>query len=94
MQPDPELPPPKVFKPKHSLPPVIDYKVDPGSEFWAKFPANNTRVGKSTIYPHKLRNLAWSVHFRDKELLEQVCRDLEDGADIGCKGAARTNGQQ
>ncbi len=88
-QPDPELPPPKVFKPKHNLPPVLDYKTNPGTDFWEEFPANNTRVGKSTICPHKLRNLAWAVKFRDRKLLELVCKDLEDGADIGCRGQAR-----
>jgi hypothetical protein len=46
-------------------------------------------VGKSTIDPQKLRNLAWSLGFNDQQLVDTVCRDLEDGADIGCRGSAR-----
>jgi hypothetical protein len=87
--PDPDTPPPKVFQPKHQLPPVQDYKSAQTAEFWSQFPHNYALAGKSTICPAKLRALAWSVGYRDLELLELVCRDLTDGADIGCRGQAR-----
>ena len=89
MAPDPEIPPAKVFKPKHPLPAVADYKEPQPAEFWEKFPSNGSMVGKSTICPNKLRALAWSVGYRDVALLELVCRDLTDGANIGCRGPAR-----
>jgi hypothetical protein len=88
-QPDPAIPAPKVFKPKHDLPPVSDYAANPGPAFWSRFPSNYILKGKSTICPDKLRNLAWSVGFRDLKLLEQVCKDLTDGADTGCRGEYR-----
>jgi hypothetical protein len=83
------VPPAKIFKPKHQLPILADYTVDPGPDFWARFPSNLSRTGKSTICPDKLRNLAWAVGYNQLELLEKVCKDLSDGADIGCKGDAR-----
>jgi hypothetical protein len=89
-QPDPLLPDKKVFKAKHQLPPITDYTTNPGPDFWAQFPSNKITVGKSTICPHKLRNLAWAVGYNNNELLDKVCKDLENGADIRCKGAARS----
>ncbi len=49
--PDPEVPPAKVFKPKHALPAVSDYKASQPAEFWEKFPSNCSMIGKSTICP-------------------------------------------
>jgi hypothetical protein len=90
-QPDPPVPAPKVFKPKHQLPHILDYTKDPGPEFWEKFPKNLRKSGKSTICPDKLklRNLAWAVGYKNAETLSTVCKDLTDGADIGCRGSAR-----
>jgi hypothetical protein len=53
------------------------------------FPSCYATSGKSTICPIKLRNLAWALGYRNKNLLEAVCTDLTIGANIGCKGAAR-----
>jgi len=89
-QPDPPLPAKKTFKPKHQLPNITDYTSDPGPDFWQAFPSNTNTVGKSTICPFKLRNLAWAVGYNKNDLLDKVCKDLENGADIGCKGAARS----
>lgn len=86
---DPALPPPKTFKPKHVIPAISDYKAAQSPDFWAGFPKNDSLVGKSTICPQKLRNLAWSVGFKNQHLVDTVCKDLTDGADIGCRGAAR-----
>jgi len=86
---DPSIPAKKVFSPKHKLPPVASYRLDPGPEFWSKFPCNRCLVGKSSIDPSKLRNLAFSLGFKNQALVDTVCRDLVDGADIGCRGPAR-----
>ncbi len=83
------LPPPKTFKPKHPLPVLIDYSSDPGPEFWDQFPKNHVVLGKSTICPEKLRNLAWSVGYTDSVMLDTVCKDLSEGANIGCTGQHR-----
>ena len=88
-EPDPVLPARKVFKPKHKLPEVENYKQNQSEDFWSAFPSNHNLVGKSSIDPHKLRTLAWSLGFQNDQLLETVCRDLTDGADIGCRGDAR-----
>jgi len=63
--------------------------MNPGPEFWELFPKNHVKIGKSTICPQKLRNLAWSVGYKDSHMLELVCRDLSDGADIGCSSEFR-----
>ena len=86
---DPDLPPQKIFKPKFILPTVNNFLINPGPAFWSQFPKNHNLIGKSTIDPQKLRNLAWSLGFPDQQLVDTVCRDLENGADIGCKGMAR-----
>lgn len=68
---------------------MLNYKQDPGTGFWDKFPSNYAKKGKSTICPYKLRNLAWALGYKDQETIDVVCRDLTDGADIGCRGEAR-----
>jgi len=84
----PELPPPKIFKPKVPLPVLEDYTRDPGVEFWREFPANY-RPGSSLISAVKLRGLALGVGVSDATRLDAVCRDLVLGADIGCRGVYR-----
>jgi len=43
----------------------------------------------SWVDPKKLRELATAAGVRDKAALEAACRDLEEGADIGCRGGCR-----
>jgi len=88
-EPDPAIQPLKVFKPKVSLPPVSDYRAKQSPQFWEKFPENTTLVGVSPINPVRLRSWANAVGCDDRTRLDLVCRDLENGTDIGCRGRAR-----
>jgi len=85
---DPAPPAMKIFKPKIALPVLTDYSVPPPAAFWDAFPKNYAR-GKSLISASKLRGIALGVGTGDPGRLEVVCRDLEKGADIGCRGAYR-----
>jgi hypothetical protein len=87
--PDPD-PPPKVFKPKFSLPPIADYKVGADASFWEKFPSRKSMHAESLVCPVKLRQLAARVDCANHPMLEIVCKDLTEGADIGCIGSARS----
>ena len=79
----------KVFVPKYRLPAGNDGTGDPGLMFWANFPINRDLRGQSLISPIKLESLARAVVGVDMQQLELVCGDLRNGADIGCRGAAR-----
>ena len=87
--PIPDLPPPKVFKPKYDIPQLHSYKSNPDSEFWNLFPKNYTQPAKSMVNHHILKSLALESNFRDVILLETICKDLHTGANIGCFGASR-----
>jgi hypothetical protein len=88
-EPDPPLPSVKIFRPKIPLPPVGDYRSAQGPQFWSQFPKNTALLGVSPINPVRLRSWANAVGCDDRLRLNLVCRDLENGADIGCKGRAR-----
>ena len=77
------------FSPKYRLPVVTDYRRDPGSEFWDGFPSNRSREAKSLVSPVQLLCLAHGVGGVDMEIVEKVVKDLQEGAVIGCRGAAR-----
>ena len=79
----------KIFVPKHELPKIKNYRERAPVEFWRKFPVNKVGCGKSWVDPVKLRSIAEAVGYRDEGELEKVCKDLEEGADIGCRGEAR-----
>ena len=84
----PDLPPPKVFKPKFNLAKLQDYKGPAPSSYWGRFPTNKDFPGKSKIDPVQLRALAAEYGVTGDNL--DICLvDLEYGADIGCRGAAR-----
>jgi len=76
-------PPPKEFKSKLGLLPVTD------KNFWSKFPVNREVAGTSLIAAKKLYSLALATGVADMERVELVCKELTEGADIGCRGAAR-----
>jgi hypothetical protein len=78
----------KSFKPKMDLPVLADYSAVPPPSFWAKFPRNFAR-GKSMISATGLRSIAMAVGTSDPDRLDLVCRDLVQGADIGCRGEFR-----
>jgi hypothetical protein len=84
----PTPPPPKVFKPKHGLPALADYRGKAPPGYWEKFPKCGKYPGKSWIDPVKLMLLA-KEHGVQGERLDKAMQDLRHGADIGCKGAAR-----
>ena len=84
----PTPPPPKVFKPKHGLPALADYRGKAPPGYWEKFPKCEKYPGKSWIDPVKLMLLA-KEHGVQGERLDKAMQDLRHGADIGCKGAAR-----
>jgi hypothetical protein len=88
-EPDPPLPPTKNFVPKYPLPTLGDYSANADETFWEKFPANMNMTGKSSVSSTRLRSWANAVGCGDRERLDAVCRDLDNGADIGCKGEPR-----
>jgi hypothetical protein len=88
-EPDPQTPPLKTFNPKNSLPALDNYVNNPTTVFWQQFPFNNNRLGKSPVSATRLRAWANAVGCEDWQRLDAVCRDILDGANIGCKGAAR-----
>ena len=81
----PEL---KEFKPKNKLVKLDDYSGKAGKEFWLVFPSNPLMEKKPLIDPAKLKSLADMIGY-DSPLLEAVCMDLRNGADIGCVGVCR-----
>ena len=78
----------KVFKPKHDLPVLENYKKPADLEFWKKFPANYKYPGKSQISAVELRKLCEKAEISG-ETVENVLHDIEHGADLGCVGPAR-----
>ena len=83
------LPPNKLFKPKYPLQRLQSYRSPAPAAYWDSFPKNLVRPGRSRVCHVVLRNLAMKHGFRDKTLLESICSDLVEGADIGCKGHFR-----
>ena len=79
----------KIFKPKDGLLRLCDYKSKPGVEFWRTFPVNRVLDKPALINGEKLYRLACSVGIKNMERLEMVCKDLREGADIGCRGSSR-----
>ena len=76
-------PPPKQFKSKLGLPEHTS------ANFWASFPVNRNLNGLALISAKKLYSLALATGVPNMDRVEIVCRELKDGADIGCRGAAR-----
>ena len=85
----PELPGPKIFKPKHILTELGDYTGSAPGWYWQSFPSNLIWPGKSKVNAVLLRELAEKHGFKDKKLLMKICQDLSSGANIGCKEAFR-----
>jgi hypothetical protein len=83
------MPERKMFKPKFDLPELGCYRQPAPAAYWEKFPKAAMGVGVSLINACRLRNIAHSVGCSDWDRLELVCKDLTEGADIGCEGGAR-----
>jgi hypothetical protein len=73
----------KVFTAKNKLPAVQDYKSTANNDFWAAFPYNSKQFWGPRVYG------PWQTRSSDRARLEAVCRDLENGADNGCRGDSR-----
>ena len=82
-------PPKKELGSKYKLPAGCDGSTDPGAEFWGKFPRKRDQKGTVLVTAMKLMSLALAVGGVDMRMVELVCQDLEQGADIGCRGVAR-----
>ena len=87
--PDPDPPKKKVFKPKFNLPLLADYHVNPPANFWDTFPSRQSTEATSLVCPVRLRELANQFGLSKHPLLETICKDLSEGADIGCRGLPR-----
>ena len=86
-----DRPPPlkkKIFKPKHDLPVLEDYKKSPDMTFWEKFPKNYKYPGKSQIEATELEELCKEAGV-EGEMVDNVLHDIAHGADLGCVGPAR-----
>ena len=81
----------KIFKPKNDLPVLDCYKSQPGVEFWQRFPAAKVEKGTSLVSAAALREVCRKWGCSDRRRLERVCGDLEEGADIGCRGICRAS---
>jgi hypothetical protein len=88
-EPDPPLPPPKVFKPKHNLTVLLDYSKPAPPSFWETFPWYEVWPAKSAVSAAKIEGLAMALGCSDWDRLRVVCGDLTNGADIGCAGIYR-----
>ena len=85
---DPEPPPKKKFSPKFNLPVLNSYRGNADDRYWRYWPRvswEDSRKFKSQINPDKLWQMAIDTGFSDRDLLKQVCDDLKQGADIGCR---------
>jgi hypothetical protein len=87
--PDWPLPPPKTFKPKYQLPLIEDYKTEAPAEFWEIFPDREPGAGHSLVSEQKLREAQMEAKLEAGPVFEAVCRDIREGADIGCRGQFR-----
>ena len=87
--PDWELPKAKGFTPKYRLPLVEDYRAPAPPEFWEVFPSRSPGQGTSLISEAALRAVAAEAGRATWPELEAVCRDIREGADIGCVGEFR-----
>ena len=85
----PDLPPQKIFKPKHNLPVLRNYHSIPEASFWNSFPSNLIQPAVSWVDPISLRALAIETGYPHLDILDSVCKDLSTGAIIGCVGDAR-----
>ena len=81
--------PAKIFKPKHNLPLLKNYRKPAPSEFWDNFPTNLVQPSKSMVDPYLLRKLDLETKFVDLVLLDTIHNDLLHGANLGCNGSSR-----
>ena len=83
----------KTFVPKFNLSVLDDYRKPAPPSFWDSFPSNLVTPGTSLVNPVKLKVLALQEGFADLALLNKVCDDISNGANIGCRGEFRRPGR-
>ena len=84
----PDEPPKKKFKPKQDIPKLVSYRIKPGDSYWDSWPKLSWSEGqnvKSKIDPEMLRKLGYQTKFPYPCLLEQIYRDVKNGANLGVK---------
>ena len=81
----------KQFKPRFpQLERCSSYEKDPGEKFWSKFPCNLSEAVKPEFNHAALRELAAKLGSKDPDRVNRVANNLENGADIGCRGIYRS----
>jgi hypothetical protein len=85
----PEVPTEKPFKPKHGLPKLGNYKKGATTEFWGRFPKKEVAPARALVSEQALARAVEVWGCEDEERFRTVYRDLEGGADIGCRGNFR-----
>jgi hypothetical protein len=87
--PGPGAPMRKTFVPKYELPKLTCYKGRAEDGFWNNMPKKPVEQATSLISHQRLQQKAEEWGSSDKARLRAVCRDLREGAAIGCKGVFR-----
>lgn len=82
----------KIFNPKWpEIQKRPEYKSAAEPEWWNKFPVNLECPAISVISPDAVRSAVQQWGCGEKDALGKLIIDLEQGADIGCKGLARSS---
>ena len=80
----------KVFKPKFPDIPVLnDYREKAPEYFWEHFPSNLVSPGAPSLNRKKIKQWVNALGCSDTARLTRVLDYVTNGADIGCRGAAR-----
>jgi len=80
----------KIFKPKcPEIPVLADYRGVAGREFWEQFPVKLKCPAEPTMNLKQLKYTVNALGTSDRPRVERVIRYIEQGAAIGCTGAAR-----
>jgi hypothetical protein len=80
----------KMFKPKFpNIPRLTDYKKLAPANFWAEFPVNLVCPGAPSLKIKKLKQWVQALGVSDENRLNRVIKYISEGAEIGCRGAAR-----
>jgi hypothetical protein len=59
------------------------------AHFWAEFPVNLVCLGKPSLKIKKLKQWARALGVSDENRFNRVVNYIQEGAEIGCRGAAR-----
>ena len=82
----PSLPGTKVFTPKCNLPKLNNYRDEPSCSYWENWPSISWEEAKnmnSAICPIIFERLATETNYPYPSILQEVIRDIKNGAMIG-----------